>query len=276
MSTAYSFEKRFSNRWFGCVPQILLLACSVSVAASEQRVANVDTPLRKRVLGAVGLTAQQLTSAVLSGVSQGGTYSDFTGKLNPEVKRVEFRVLLPGSFVRIDAPAGVVQRNGFSAGLAIQSQESSRPDVRVSPGSPYPGLVPIMRRVMTRWMVGLFASSDFGPNVQVTVKDRNYALDFVVDGETIILELDSATLLPTRMRYRDVVSLSEATQRSLGIKVAGDGTDEVVIEFSDRIVVNGVSVPRVWQRTVKGARLERITLDLIKINPPLTQADFRF
>lgn len=255
---------------------VALIAATLLFSSEAAPARSADTPLQKSVLSAMGLANRRLKSVQLSGQSSGGTYSAFTGKLNPEIKRVEFRVLLPDSYVRIDAPPGVLQRNGFSRGVAIQSQVALSPDVQVSPGSPVAWLVPIMRTGMARWMVGLFASTDFGPDVTVRVTERPRRLTFIVDKDRIDIDVDARTSLPLRMRYKTALSLSEVTQRNLGIRIAGDGNDEVAIEFSDRTVVDGVSVPRLLQMKVQGASLERITLDTIRINPPLTLADFKF
>ena len=258
----------------------LWLAAGVAVSASRTAASLNDQSraslLAERTRLALGVTQAKLRSVILSGYSEGGRYSDLTGKLRPGQVPVEFRLLLPDSYVRIDQPNGAVIRRGVSEGRPILSQEAVGPGAYVSPAVPTPDLLPFARSDLFRLAVGLFAVEQFGTERANVTARGSATLEFTGLANRVLLDVDSRSGLPRRARYKQLVVMAESIQRTLGISLAEDGSDEVAMEYSDRVVVDGVSLPRVWQRVVSGAKLERITLTTIRINPPLSARDFRF
>jgi hypothetical protein len=132
-------------------------------------------------------------------------------------------------------------------------------------------------------MLGILARTD-GPvalraNRLVRVADHVTVELTAADGSTTLLDLDSKTLLPLRVRYQSrerfprVLSKQE---REAGLVPPPGQLEEVeaVVELNRRQSFNGIFIPLAIRRTAKGVVFEEIRFEAATVNPRLSKEEF--
>lgn len=241
----------------------VLVALSLLIRQPESALARAH----EAIGGAARIAA--VRSLSMAGVTLTGM-SEPEGPARDAPVPTELKIAFPDRYVR--ARSGM--RLGFDGVTPIHVVPPPPPGVRVL-RTPV-NWVAIQTVPLVRWLIGIFADARgmmdlkiaaapgdphlllvTGPRMGLNTGPKNFAAR---------IDLDSATGMPLRVRYLDHLAYG-------GNRRARDV--EVMIAFEDRRLVDGLMLPHRIVRTVEGVRWEDVRFREVKVNPILTDADFR-
>ena len=191
--------------------------------------------------------------------------------------RVELLFLLPEHYRQMFVGPSMMSRR-FLAGTCRSS--SAPGECHADAGTPAANFVETQRAVAA---APLRDSGDAGGIKQVTATPAGAGTWHLVgaNGFDCLIDLDRATGLPLSVRYTDMVGFlppydpTEKQWRSDPPERA-----EVTITFADRRLIDGVHLPfriTTTARSLSTGRKntrEEIRFERVRVNPPLTAADF--
>lgn len=245
-----------------------LTASSALAAAQARQSAPVAAfASAQEALGGTHVTG--VKSLLLQGESQS---LNLANSQMSSPRLLEIRVLLPDHYLRIERTETTERRSGFSGETVLNAIKPLKPDVNVS-GSWGPEQIKTERYTIARLLLGVLARSDMLQGLRPASASGNTITFEAPDGFAAILELDAATRVPVRLRYRSFVRFPPpAGQPIMG---PPPGTDaDVTVVFGERRAVAGVLLPHRITTTAKEFTLSDLRFHKIIVNPSFTRADF--
>lgn len=276
-----------SRQWFrGRVERLTVVLTVVvsSILVTDKLQAggpNRIELLQKDAYASIGGTTQL---SALRGLHLRGVTSDvlnrFTGALTPP-HSVEFYILFPDNFLRLDNDRITIRRAGFSGAMLLNRREPLRPEFEVG-GQVPPGDLKTERGNYARLMVGILAGfpGAMPPGVRAVELVGPDTIQFAADdGRPMFLDLDATSRVPIRIRYDDYVSRPQINaprgQRLMIAPPPKSETTELSIVFEERRWVGGLALPHRIRRLAANVTLEDMRFETITTNPPLGHSDFR-
>jgi hypothetical protein len=264
----------------GSLGRYVLLPSVASRVSLQQ--GNVPALLRaQRAIGTSGLTVRSLT---LKGTCVSG-FDGITAEPNTEPSDVEFWMLLPDHWVRIDRGPVSESYKGFAFDQALYGARAVSPEARVAPAAtPPPTFLSRRRAEAACLLLGVLADARRVLAIQSVSSgvdsNPNTILLTGPDGFSAVLELDPTTALPVRLRCVERVGFVQPlTPTEIRGRVAPRGLKwedaEVTTTFDDRRPVNGLQLPHHVSRSARGVTLEDIRFRQMIVNGPMTSGDFR-
>jgi hypothetical protein len=249
---------------------MVMVSSMLAGLAGSSRIQEGGASASLRARRAVGdeTTLAQLRSLVVSGhtnVLVGGT-----GGAQLKPRSIEIRVLLPDNYLRLDNDSRVLFRSGFSAGDLLNAATPLQPDVNFS-ASYGPEQLHVERIRFLYLTLGMLAYVPAILPLEVRAKGPDTIEVSVPEGLSALLDLDSSSHLPLRLRYQGDVRFP--TPGSL--LPPPPERAEISLHFEDRRVVGGLKLPHRITRKARDVTFEEMIFDKILVNPPLTPKDFR-
>jgi len=174
--------------------------------------------------------------------------------------RIEFRVLLPDRFLRIDQSGTARRRFGISAGRLVHQVSEGAHALQIPPAAEN-ALLERAHRDFVLFMTGMVLyppdseSILFRSMIVGATANEPYMLNGAGDTVRFTLSLDPRTRMPSAIGY------------------AEEGVD-VTLAFDDRRTVSGLELPHHVIRTAGALRTDDFHFEELRVNPPLTKDDF--
>jgi hypothetical protein len=195
--------------------------------------------------------------------------------------RVELLFLFPEQYRQMFVNPSMMSYRGFSRDVPLLGAKAIQSDVTVNAGTPAVNFVDTQRVVAARLLFGILG--DAGGIMRVTATPAGPGTWHLVGANDFdcLIDLDRATGVPLRVRYTDMVGFlppydpaekqwhSDPPERA-----------EVTITFADRRSVDGIQIPfrvTTTARSLSTGRQnvrEEVRFERVRVNPPLTPADF--
>ena len=204
---------------------------------------------------------------------------------------VEYRILLPDHFLRIETVGATERRSGFAAS-ALLTEMRERNRVELPPQNMTSALLRLVHAHFTRLMLGamtyvtadqqLTFRSSGGAVAMVDPRDSAAAATASNDprqqagGSTVITnatpDMFSLDVMSETFAARLVVG--NVSREPAKLVYMGANKTPTAMTFGDRHPVSGFDLPYRITTTAGDRVLETITFDEILVNPELTRADF--
>jgi hypothetical protein len=260
-----------------CLCIALTFGVRLAVAPSP---AQSSSPLQK-VQAAVAPKVKA-TSLVLEGT----VLWEQTWDAVPEQARkgvgIEVLFLGPDRFRRGRSSPTMISYEGFNGSAPIQGVKVMQPGASASASGADERWVVVRRARAVRFLLGqLGADAAVFP---LTAVSKPASTTLLVTGPNAFaceLDLDKTSGVPIAVRYTDSAYFFPPMPPGQNVRQGVQEDAEYTIAFSDRRVVNGVSIAHHVTTTIRGltsgkrAKVEELEFTKVFINPKLSAADFQ-
>lgn len=221
------------------------------------------------------------TRAVFSILLEGTTSgTDFDGLPMPE-ERFAIRLRLPDCYQESTQGRMFVLRWGMKGNRPLMKYDNL-PSGTVGRAS-VEGVLEEARVAMATLALGILGETrtalPFTAEALLPCAGDCFALRLRGASLAPVLQLDRTSLLPVRVSYADNIRLPRKRpangRRPLPSPPPPKERADVVLTFSDRRVVDGVSLPFHIRKETKGVTLREIRIVRAMVNPPVSDADFQ-
>ena len=263
----------------GCLGMALLCPAPSLVAARQgPRLIQATSSLQKAPRAVSGSVT--VKSLALEGSRATGPELMMVPPVAPR-GRVELLFLLPEQYRQMLVNPSMMSYGGFSRNVPLLGAQALQSNTHADAGTPAANFVDRQRVLAARLAFGILG--DAGGIMHVTATPAGAGTWHLVGASDFdcLIDLDPATGVPLRVRYTDMVGFlppydpTEKQWRSDPPERA-----EVTITFADRRLIDGVHLPfriTTTARSLSTGRKnirEEIRFEHVRVNPPLTPADF--
>jgi|SRR5688572_2075076 len=272
---------RFSRN--AIIAVYLLAGVALLSGAKGQQVEAPAAWLRSRQ--AIGDVAS-LRALTLRGREVSG-FNAITGEFGEGKGPVEVQVVLPDQYLEVkERHYGdnrvIALRTGFRGNVRIRELDRTRTSSGITGPDPATGPPTSEQRDFARLMLALALRNDTA--LPMTVQLDRAGSGFELRGPAalhVFVDVDSKTLLPTRIRYREERRFpAQAPVRSnmpavVAPSMPAPRETEVTLILEDRRTVSGLNLPFRIRDVADGVTFRITQFDEIIVNPHLRPADFR-
>lgn len=234
----------------------------------------------RKARAAVGNEATRIRSLTLEGTIMSG-FNGVTAEPMTTPVALTVQLLTPDYYLNRQQTSSITYLRGFRGNAAFfeSHRTGEKGTGRASPSMGGRELA-MFRAYVARLLLGMFAEAAAVMPITPTGSAANSQLSVKgPEGFAAVVELDSTTGLPLRVRYQDRVdyperAVTDADRKSGVVPPWKNEVTEITISFEDRKQVDGFLVPLTIRQTAVGRRFEEIRLSRVVVNPRLTPADF--
>jgi hypothetical protein len=195
--------------------------------------------------------------------------------------RVELLFLLPEQYRQMLVSPSMMSYRGFSRNVPLLGAKALQPNAHAEAGTPATNFVDTQRVAAARLVFGILGDAEGIMPVTATPAGAGTWHLVGANDFDCLIDLDPATGVPLRVRYTDMVGFlppfdpTEKQWRSDPPERA-----EVTLTFADRRLIEGVQLPfrvTTTARSLSTGRQnirEEVRFEHVRVNPPLTPADF--
>ena len=258
---------------------IMTLLCSAPVpGATEQSRRSIPSSLQKAQRAVSGNVS--VKSLALEGSRASAAELRSVPPRAP-VERVEVLYLLPGHYRQLQVNPSMMSYRGFSRDAPLLGAKALQPNAHADAGTPAVNFVETQRVVAARLAFGILG--DAGGIMAVTASAAGANIWHLVGPSDFdcLLDLDPTTGMPLRVRYNGMVGfLPPFDPNQKNWRSDPPERAEVTMTFADRRPIDGVQVPfrvTTTARSLSTGRQdirEELRFEQVRVNPPLTPADF--
>jgi hypothetical protein len=273
------------NSWVSCsaVLSCLLLLNGWALESRHLAAQTPDTAQRRLQAAREALGGEarlkQIKTLILAGTWQ--QLDVGSGRLMPP-KPYEVRLILPDHYLRLASSAFARLRAGFAGDRLIYEWKPGGPQVKMSIQVPDDQLSK-EQAAGARLMLGLLAETQTALRLNAHAPSDARLSDTVdlsgPNGLAFALDLDGASHLPIRVRYRDLMSFpasgntTQSGSTTVGTLPAPEPA-EVTLSFEDRHQVEGVGLPSRVRQLARDVVFQDIRFEKISVNPSLSLQEF--
>ena len=258
---------------------IALLCAPPSLVAARQSKRPIQSPPSMQKIRRVVSGNVNVTSLALEGSRATGSELMMVPPSAP-VGRVELLFLFPENYRQMLVNPSMMSYRGYSRDVPLLGAKALQANTHADAGTPAANFVDTQRVIAARLAFGLLG--DAGGILHVTATAAGvHTWHLSANDFDCFLDLDPATGVPLRVRYTDMVAFLppyDPTQKQW--RSSPPERSEVSIAFADRRLINGVQLPFRITTTARSLRTgrdnirEEIRFEHVRVNPPLTPADF--
>lgn len=258
---------------------LMTLLCAVPMlGATEQSQRRIPSSLQKAQRAVAGNV--NVKSLALEGSRASAPQLRSVPPLAP-VERVEVLYLLPAHYRQLLVNPSMMSYRGFSRDAPLSGAKALQQNVHADAGTPAVNFVETQRVVAARLAFGILGGA--GGIMAVTASAAGANIWHLVGPNNFdcLLDLDPATGMPLRVRYTGMIGFMppfDPTQKQW--RSDPPERAEVTMTFADRRLIDGVQVPfrvTTTARSLSTGRQEireELRFEQVRVNPPLTPADF--